>query len=246
MSHSFAYKEIDVEGMHTLSAFSNANKLNKWFFDLIIPYCSGEVLEIGSGIGNISQFFVHNHASITLSDLRANYLDTLSKRFPAFSKEKIIQLDLVDVDFDHKYQYLFERFNTIFALNVVEHIKQDSLAIYNCRKLLKKGGTLIILVPAYQSLYNRFDQELEHYKRYTRHSLNSIFLKNEYKIIQSKYFNAAGILGWYVSGKLLKNKIVPERQLKFYNRLVPFFRILDKMIFNKIGLSVITIGQKII
>jgi 2-polyprenyl-3-methyl-5-hydroxy-6-metoxy-1,4-benzoquinol methylase len=30
---------------------------------------------------------------------------------------------------------------------VVEHIKDDRLAIANCKKLLKKNGHLIILVP---------------------------------------------------------------------------------------------------
>jgi len=244
MNPNFTYKEIDVEGMDTLSVLANANKLNQWFFDSIRPYCSGNILEVGSGIGNISHFFIENNLSITLSDIRTNYLEALEKRFPSFNKDKMILFDLVDPDFDTKYLHLFESFDTIFALNVVEHIEQDALAISNCRKLLKKGGNLIILVPAYQSLYNRFDKELEHYKRYNRKSLNDLFIKANYKIIQSKYFNFAGIPGWYVSGRLLKNKIIPEGQMKFYNTLVPLFRIVDKLVLNRAGLSVITIGQK--
>ncbi len=244
MSQSFTYKEIDIEGMDTLSVLSDADKLNKWFFDVIRPYCSGEILEVGSGIGNISQFFIENKLSITLSDLRSNYLEALSKRFPSFNEKKMILFDLVDPDFDSKYLHLFESFDTIFALNVVEHIEQDALAISNCHKLLKKGGNLIILVPAYQALYNRFDKELEHYKRYNNRSLNDLFIKADFKIVKSRYFNFAGIPGWFVSGRLLKNKIIPEGQLKFYNRLVPLFRIVDKLIFNRAGLSVITVGQK--
>lgn len=244
MDQNFTYKEIDIEGMDTLSVLANANSLNQWFYDTIRPYCFGNILEVGSGIGNISQFFIENNLSITLSDIRTNYLEALKKRFPSFNTNKIILFDLVDPDFDSKYSHLFESFDSIFALNVVEHIEQDALAISNCRKLLKKGGNLIILLPAYQSLYNRFDKELEHYKRYDRSSLNELFIKSDYKILKSHYFNFAGIPGWFVSGSLLKNKIIPEGQMKFYNMLVPLFRIIDKLVLNRVGLSVITIGQK--
>lgn len=244
MNPKFSYKEIDSEGMDTLSVLADADNLNKWFYDTIKPYCSGKILEIGSGIGNVSQFFIKNQLDITLSDLRLNYLDALTERFPSFNKEQLILLDLVDEDFDTKYAHLFDSFDTIFALNVIEHIEKDQLALNNCRKILKKGGRLIVLVPAYQALYNKFDKELEHYKRYTSTGLNKIFTANEFKILRSQYFNFAGIPGWYVSGTLLKNKILPKGQLKFYNSLVPLFRIIDKVIFNKMGLSVITVGQK--
>src|SRR6185295_819539 len=103
------------------------------------------------------------------------------------------------------YKHLMGTFETVFALNVVEHIENDMLAIRNCHKLLKKGGKLIILVPAFQSLYNGFDKELYHYRRYTKHTLNKLFKENSFHLVESKYFNALGILGWYVSGKLQRN-----------------------------------------
>lgn len=241
---TFSFKAIDIEGNETLSVLANANKLNAWFYQTIKPYCSGKILEIGSGIGNISQFFIQNNSDITLSDLRISYLDSLANRFPTFNQKNFCLLDLVDADFDTKHQNIFNTFDTIFALNVVEHIFDDEQAIKNCYKLLKKGGALIILVPAYKSLYNRFDKELEHYRRYNQKSLNDLFKKANFKITHGQYFNAAGILGWYVSGRLLKNKLIPEGQVSLYNKLVPFFKITDKILFNKIGLSVITVGAK--
>ena len=50
----FSFKEIDEEGMETLKAISEANKFNEWMYERIAPDCSGKILEIGSGIGNIS------------------------------------------------------------------------------------------------------------------------------------------------------------------------------------------------
>ena len=118
------------------------------------------------------------------------------------------------------------------------------MAIANCKKLLAPGGHLIILVPAFQLLYNGFDKELEHFRRYTRRSLRALFDAQQFEIIKSWYFNLAGILGWFVSGTILRKKTLPAGQLSFYNKLVPIFRIADRLTLNKIGLSVITVGKK--
>jgi 2-polyprenyl-3-methyl-5-hydroxy-6-metoxy-1,4-benzoquinol methylase len=241
MEKKFEFKGLDVEGWETLSAIESADKLNNWMYQTIKPYCKGKILEIGSGIGNISQFFIKNNENITLSDIRDNYCDELKKKFP---QAMILNLDLVDKDFDKKMEAHLEQYDSIFALNVVEHIENDYLALENARKLLKKDGHLIILVPAYQWLYNGFDIELEHYRRYTAQTLKERFVKNHFSIIKSKYFNFAGIVGWYVSGKLQKNKILPKDQVKLYNMLVPIFKLIDKIVFNSIGLSVIVVGKK--
>ena len=243
---NFSYKPIDIEGLDTLNALANADKFNKWTYQTISPYCKGKVLEIGSGIGNISKFFLLDKKDIYLSDLRENYIDSLKTTFSSPTQQTTVyQLDLVDVDFDSKYQHLFETFDTVFALNVVEHIKDHEVAISNCKKLLKKDGHLIILVPAYQLLYNQFDKNLEHYRRYTKKSLAKIFNANSLQITKQIYFNFIGIFGWFVSGKLRKKDIIPANEIKLYNRLVPVFKIIDKIILKRIGLSVITIGKKL-
>lgn len=241
---TFSFKEIDIEGINTLNVLSHANKLNFWFYQTIKPFCIGKLLEIGSGIGNISEFFIRNNREINLSDLRANHLEFITNRFPDFNQNNFFLLDLVDSHFDEIHKDKFNTFDTIFALNVVEHIFDDQQAVKNCYKLLKKGGQLIILVPAYQRLYNRFDKELEHYRRYNQISLNQLFTKAQFSIVHEQYFNAAGVLGWFISGSLLNNKSIPAKQMKFYNTLVPIFKLVDKILLNKIGLSVITVGKK--
>ena len=135
-------------------------------------------------------------------------------------------------------------FDTVFALNVVEHIKDDNKAIENCKKLLKNQGHLIILVPAYQSLFNNFDVELEHYRRYTQKSLKQLIKANQLNIIKTFSFNVIGILGWFVSGSILKKKTIPEGQMGLFNKLVPVFKIADVLTLKKMGLSVICISEK--
>ncbi|MGG7036924.1 MAG: class I SAM-dependent methyltransferase [Flavobacterium sp.] len=233
-------KEIDLEGLATLSVIEKADRFNGWMYHTIAPFCKGRILEIGSGIGNISQFFIANKQEIVLSDLRDNYIDILKSKFTA----EVVKIDLVDPDFDIKYKDFLGTFDTVFALNVVEHIKDDVQAIANCKKLLKNNGDLIILVPAYQALFNNFDVELEHFRRYTQKTLKPVILKNDLKIIKTFSFNLIGILGWYFSGNILKKKTIPEGQMGLFNLLVPIFKLADKVTFNKIGLSVICVSTK--
>lgn len=242
-TEAFEFKTIDTEGEEILDVISAADKFNEWMYETIKPYCKGKIFEVGSGIGNISSYFLKDKFEILLTDVRDVYCEKLGKKFECYKNLiGIRNVDLVDPDFENKYKDLFNNFDTVFALNVVEHIQNDVLAISNCKKLLKKNGYLIILVPAYQFLYNTFDESLEHYKRYNKKSLNSLFQKNDIKIIRNQYFNFMGMFGWFISGKLQKNKSFPSGQMQLYNKLVPAFKIIDKVIFNKSGLSVITIG----
>lgn len=241
----FDVKKIDLEGMENLEVIAKADRFNHWMYDVIKPFCHGNILEIGSGIGNISQFFIEAGNQITLSDLRENYCQVLQNKFGHKNNLRgIMQIDIIDVNFDEKHGDLFGTFDSIYALNIVEHVKDDKLALANCKKLLKDGGNLVILVPAYQSLYNNFDKELEHYRRYTSNSLRQVFHENNFKIIHNQYFNLAAIAGWFVSGTIFRNKTIPNDQMKLYNSLVPFFKLLDKVVFNTIGISVIQVGKK--
>ena len=234
-------KEIDVEGLVTLNVIEKADRFNEWMYNSISPYCTGKIIEIGSGIGNISKFFIRENKEIVLSDLRDNYCEILKVKF----NNPILKIDLVHPNFDVEYNLLMESFDSVFALNVIEHIDNDVLAIANCKKLLKKGGVLIILVPAYQCLFNNFDKELEHFRRYTNKSLKKIIKKNQLKVIEVFSFNVIGILGWFLSGSILKKKTIPEGQMGLFNLLVPIFRIADKITFRKIGLSVICVSIKV-
>lgn len=235
----------DEVGCETLDVISGADNFNKWMYSTVDKNTIGEILEIGSGIGNISSFFVDNDRHISVSDMRVEYCNVLREKFTGKNNFKnVYQIDIIDPDFDKKHSNLFGQFNSVFALNIIEHVEKDDLAIKNCLKLLKPGGQLLILVPAFMGLFNSFDIELGHYRRYTKRSLEKMFIENKLSINYSRYFNSAGILGWWVSGYILKNRNIPSGQMKLYNRLVWLFKIIDLFTNRFVGLSVIVAGRK--
>jgi 2-polyprenyl-3-methyl-5-hydroxy-6-metoxy-1,4-benzoquinol methylase len=238
---NFTFKEKDEEGLNTLEAISHANHFNSWMFEQVQPYMKGRILEVGSGIGNISRYFVDAKSDIVLSDVREEYCHALRQKFPA---NEVLLLDLVRPDFENAYSHLLGSFDSCFAMNVIEHIEDDHLAMKNLVSLLKSGGNVLILVPANPMLYNDIDKGLFHFRRYTASMMNQLF-QSASLIIEKKWmFNALGIPAWFFGGKIMKKKEVDGGQMNLYDKLVPIARVLDAVTFRKVGLSIIALATK--
>lgn len=229
----------DKQGQQTLESIAIASRFNKWMYSTISRYTTGSILEIGSGIGNISNFFIEKNANITLSEINIDYIKLLKKQFP---KNKAIIMDIADPNFNQNHKKLFNSFDTVYMLNVLEHIKDDREVIKNIKKLLKPNGKLITLVPAFRFLFNSFDQAVGHHKRYTMKSLLKLFRK-DFKLIHRQYFNALGIAGWIVSGNIQKKNIIPKNQMKLYDRLIPLAKLIDFFTNKFFGLSIILVVE---
>ena len=237
--------DILNHGTETLEVISDAGQFNQWMYQTIKPYCTGNVLEVGSGIGNISQFFLNDNFNVSLSDLSSDYFKILEGKFSGFENLKgLFCLDFAEKNLEQTYPHLIGQFDTVFALNVLEHVPDHEQAIRNCRLLLKPGGNLVILVPAFQSLFNQFDIALEHQRRYTPKSLKKVMAIPGFKVLHSQYFNVIGILGWFVSGQILRKKTIPEGQMKLYDTLVPLWKVIDWLVGRFLGLSVICVVKK--
>lgn len=240
------FSEYDEIGSDTLTAISEAHRFNKWMYQTIKPFCKGRIFEFGSGIGNISEYFLNDYFEIYLSDVRAGYCDLLKEKFSGYPTFLGVErVDLIDKTFNTAHSLLLNSFDTVYALNVIEHIEDDSLAIKNASSLLKENGNLIILVPSYQSLYNKFDSNLGHYRRYTKKTLSQIMTQPDLEIIHQQYFNFVGIFGWFLFGKLFGNSQINSEEMGLYNKLVPLIKLFDKGLNNSIGLSTIVVAKKI-
>ncbi|HOY33068.1 MAG TPA: class I SAM-dependent methyltransferase [Bacteroidales bacterium] len=245
MSEKKTIKDPVNEGHLTLNILSSANKFNKWIYETVKPFIKGDILEIGSGIGNITQCFIEDRRRLTCSDISDSYCSILKDRFKNSSYlHEVRCIDIIHKDFDNEYADLIGNYDSIIAVNMVEHVENDRLAVQNCGKILRKGGRLVILVPAYQWLYNRFDTELEHFRRYRIEDLKTLVAHAGFRIDSARYFNFIGILGWWFSGSMLRSKNIPECQMSLFEFLVPLIKVTDRIIMNKAGLSIIISGTK--
>jgi SAM-dependent methyltransferase len=67
-----------------------------------------------------------------------------------------------------KLSYEDDRFDLIFATDVIEHLPDDGRALGELARVAAPGAHLIVTVPAYNWLWSRHDRAYHHFRRYTR------------------------------------------------------------------------------
>jgi len=206
-------------------------------FDRLRRWIGRRVLEIGSGIGNLSAFLV-DRERLVLTDTREEYLGRLRDRFAGNPNVSVARLNLPD---DHA-TLAGQRFDTIICLNVLEHVEDDRGSLVAIRAMLAPGGRLVLLVPALPALYGTMDRELGHHRRYKRGALSDLLRATGFTLAHIEYFNLAGVPGWWFAGRVLRRPIIPAGSLKLYDALVPLFR-LERLLPWRVGQSLIAIGE---
>jgi hypothetical protein len=58
-----------------------------------------------------------------------------------------------------------------------------------------------------------------------------------------EYFNLAGVPGWWFTGRVLRREIIPRGALRWYDALVPLFR-LERLLPWRVGQSLIAVGER--
>jgi hypothetical protein len=88
---------------------------------------------------------------------------------------------------------------------------------------LVPGGLIILLVPAFPSLYGPIDRNLGHHRRYTRASIRRLTAETGLSLRHSHYMNFAGFFGWWANSHLFHRQAQSERQIEIFDRwIVPF------------------------
>jgi SAM-dependent methyltransferase len=77
--------------------------------------------------------------------------------------------------------------SVIVMHDVLEHIADESAAVDDLYRLLQPNGLLVVSVPAMPSLFGHHDEELGHYRRYTKRSLRAALLPH-FEIDTLRYF----------------------------------------------------------
>jgi SAM-dependent methyltransferase len=80
-------------------------------------------------------------------------------------------------------------FDVVFATDVIEHIDDDGLAAQEICRVLKPGGSVIITVPAFESLWGLQDEKGLHKRRYRMRPLIELLRGAGLTPQRSYYFN---------------------------------------------------------
>lgn len=225
---------MDRVGEYTLRAMKKAKWYNRWLLTFFEKYLKGDILEVGAGIGNFSKM-LNRYGKVTVIDINRNYINKY--------KNSGINYGLGDVE-KGKYFFKDKKFDSIMSLNVIEHIKDDGRAFRNISQLLNGNGTAVILVPAHKLLYSKYDKLLGHYRRYSISDVKKLIGDAGLEIVDIRYINWWGAVGWLFFMKLLKNTDFPENELGIFDMFGKFLLWPEKILKLPFGLSVLAVVRR--
>lgn len=224
----------------TLDAFSETPKFNRWMVETIQPHLGKNILEVGAGIGNLTQVLVARRKTYFATDLDREHLERLSARLAGRPNLEIALLDATRAE---DYRQFHQRIDTVVCLNVVEHIEDDLGALRSIHSTLLEGGRAIILVPEGQNLFGSLDEELGHWRRYSEEQLRRRMTEAGFLVETILRFNRVSRPAWWFSGKILKRRKLSRFQLILFDRMVWLFRRIDRHLPWS-PTSIIAVGRK--
>lgn len=224
-----------------LEIMSEARNYNAWLLEQFHGYCGRRIIEIGAGVGNYTRQLLDRDL-IVATDVYAACVNYLQGLFRDARNVVPLRLDIASPEARSLRDYAAD---TIICINVLEHIKDDRIALLNMHDALVEGGRLIVLTPAFPFLFGTIDRLVGHERRYTRKELRRKLEHAGFRIISLYYMNSLGVFGWFLNNRILKRQEESPSQVAFFDRFVvrPLQRI-ERFIKPPFGLSLVAIVEK--
>ncbi|MEI9944366.1 MAG: class I SAM-dependent methyltransferase [Chitinophagaceae bacterium] len=223
-----------------LSLFQHATNWKKYFFSRLMPYVKGDVLEAGAGLGANTKWLYNNkitHLVLLEPDTEMSLL--LKEKVESDKTKKNITVINGTLN-----EVTDQRFDAILYIDVLEHIEKDREEMMKAVSLLKPNGHLVVLSPAFQSLYSPFDKEIGHYRRYTKKQLRKI-TPRLLRLVKLQYLDSIGFFASAANRMMLKQSSPSIKQVHLWDKwMIPVSKFTDKLFFHSFGKSILGIWQK--
>ena len=138
-------------------------------------------------------------------------------------------------------------FDVVVVHDVLEHIENDENAIERITSFLKPGGYIVGSVPAIPFLFGWHDEQLKHYRRYTRSGIIGL-LEEKTSIEITRYFGIFSLPIVALYSKVLKRgypNAANSGAQSFRFRLFGLICLLESRIPSPIGTSLLFFSRKL-
>ncbi len=226
---AYVGKELDV--------FALAVNWKKYVKEEIGRYITGEVLEVGAGIGATTAA-LHDGGAQRWVCLEPDPI--LGARLRARLTQAECPATSVVVGSLRNFAKL-PCFDCILYIDVLEHISDDRGEIEQAAALVRLGGHIVVLAPAHQWLFSEFDKSIGHVRRYERATLRSLMPAGwvEKKL---SYLDSVGVLLSFANVLALRQTMPTASQITVWDRFcIPVSQRVDRLFGGRIGKSVLAV-----
>ena len=144
-----------------------------------------------------------------------------------------------------------DTYDMVAALDVVEHIPDDTAALEGIARVLKPGGKLLMTVPAHQWMWSAHDVVNHHQRRYSKGGFKRLVDKSPLQLDSIGYLNSllfplamAQRLGSKITGKEDANLAPPAEPI---NQVLEWVFALERRVIGRVplppGLSLFAVAS---
>jgi SAM-dependent methyltransferase len=225
-----------------LDLFALAKNWKRYIKKEVSSYTTGDVLEVGAGIG-ATTLALHDGTArrwVCLEPDKALALRLkarLVSRRSGSSTTNVVVGSLRTFSDDPS-------FDCILYIDVLEHIRNDRMEIEAAARLVRRNGHIVILSPAHHWLFSEFDKSIGHLRRYNRTGLRSMMPTGwvEEKLI---YIDSVGMLLSLGNVVGLRQSMPTRPQILLWDRVcIPVSRLTDRLFRGSVGKSVLAVWRK--
>jgi SAM-dependent methyltransferase len=220
---------------------SRAGNYFAWQNCLVRKELGRRVLEVGCGLGNFTGSLLDRDAVIAV-DVEPECIDRLKRRYAGRDNVHAVVCDVLDPEFHEVIRF---RPDSCVCLNVLEHIEDDAAALRAMASVIVPGGVIVLLLPAFPSLYGPIDKNLGHHRRYSRGGLRELAARTGLRVRKAHYSNFAGFFGWWMNAHVLKREAQSERQIEVFDRyVVPVLSAVERVAHAPFGQSLFAVLER--
>ena len=134
----------------------------------------------------------------------------------------------------------------VVYVNVLEHIDDDVAELAAATRLLRRGGTLAVAVPALQSIYGTVDARSGHYRRYDANRLRTLFAAAGLDVLDASYVDPIGVVPYWLYFRVLNRASFSTGSVKVFDKAyVPVIRAMRAGPLSRLpGKTVVCVGTK--
>lgn len=188
------------------------------------------IIDIGCGAGTLCFYVASKGIQVLGVDISSRAIEACRKSSSRLGLDKLAKFEIVNFP----QESMSGKFDLVIFTEVIEHLRDDKLALEKIFNMLNKGGIAIITTPSLNApLYrlgyaNSFDEKVGHLRRYTVESLTKKCETCELEVIETE--KVEGILRNFLFLNPYAGKFV--RFIKFFisdmatfidNSLIPIF-----------------------
>ncbi|TDC56364.1 class I SAM-dependent methyltransferase [Actinomadura sp. KC345] len=230
-----------LEGREAESAGADKPRYRRYQFDLIAPHCGAGVLEVGAGLGEFSSQF-SGLDRLVVTDVDPGAVTVMKELF-SDAGEIAGEIEVRQFDLDAR-DTLERPVDSVVAINVLEHFEDDADVLASLARSVVPGGTIVLWVPGYQSLYSDFDRKVGHFRRYTPKTARDAIQRAGLTCELARPVNLLGGLAWWAAMRLGRAAAPNSGAVGVYDRvIVPVTRVLDRFLPVPFGQSVLAVAR---